>query len=165
MKEKELFLVLPNKFPAKEILGEMERLRESGELSWIQVDDEVDYPEMKKYIEHYAKKYFKESGNSADFASAVMSFFEGDERLDEQLMWLLWNSGCKDVRVGLCCRDDIPIEMLSKCLKSEDHNIIEHVAWNNRVSKNECKKLLLNELPDYVKDSIKRAINTRFVAK
>lgn len=66
-----------------------------------------------------------------DLAYSIMSEIAENEKLDDDLMQLIFEKGDKGCKIAICLHEDLPQELKERCVQSADIDIKEHYMQGN----------------------------------
>lgn len=96
-----------------------------------------------------------------DFAITILSDFVEHESISTKVLSLILDKEIRSCSVSICLRNDLPQELLQRCLRTSDVDVLEHAVFNNRVTVSDCEKLLSTPMGQQAKKAIERAIQLK----
>jgi hypothetical protein len=94
----------------------------------------------------------------SEFVSDILGELAELDKTPWDLLESLFENGDSNCNVSICCRPDLPDNMLKKCLISSDQLVIEHIVFHEKVSIQQCESLLRRPLENSTVQAIYRAI-------
>jgi hypothetical protein len=96
-----------------------------------------------------------------DFALTILCEIAEIKNTPWDLLQKLFEIGDTSCMVSICCRPDLPDNMLTKCLNSSNPDVLEHVVFHKKVSTKDCEALLQRPLENHTLEAIRRAISQK----
>lgn len=153
--KKTVSIKLPRIISDSQLVDKWEELWNSADNATYSIPNDLSIDEIRGYYSVFMSKL------PNVFAFIILEEIAELENTPWDLLESLFEKGDTGCMVSICCRPDLPDNMLKKCLSSSNTDVLEHIVFHKKVSITDCEALLLRPLEDYVVETIQRAISQK----
>ncbi len=130
-------------------------LWEKGKYNEIHFPSQLSLENIKLYYEYLIER------KTLNLAVALLSELAEQKNLSRYLAKEIFFTGDVASQCAICMRSDLPDEILSECLKSNDARVLSALIFNTKVSIDMCRKLYENTEDEALLRALNRAIKVK----